>query len=89
LFLNPKLSGYLASGEIDFLIMHIFQTFLKARLGTLRIIDDHQRDIFRSQIIQALIDEKLLYPDKHYSLVSWEQPIYKYYAQEYLEEKHK
>ena len=36
-------------------------------------------------MVRALIEEKILYADKNLGEVNFEQPIYKYYVQEYLD----
>jgi len=44
----------------------------------------NSQKIFLSEVIQALIDEQILHADKHYNYVTFEQRLFMFYAEEYV-----
>ena len=82
------------SGEIDFAILHALKIFVNSSknekltiIGTnsLRIMHQNEQKLMKYPIMQALLQEKILYSEKHSAYIKFEQDIFLKLAQDYIE----
>ena len=68
------------------MILNALNTFANSKYKGFQISFHHERELFRTDIIRALIEEEVLHAEKHLGFIKFGQPIYLHYAKEYIED---
>ncbi|CAI2360060.1 unnamed protein product [Moneuplotes crassus] len=85
LYLNHNLGPELDSGEIDFLILHFLKRILKSRTKMIKIQLTIDLPILEEPVVQAFLEEKILYAEKHSGYIFLDQKIFEKLMKEVVE----
>jgi hypothetical protein len=88
LYSHPLLGDLLDNGEIDYVILDIFEGLLKNKKKTLSIGTEYAtQEFMKYPIIKALLDSNILFKSKYYSELNLEHQLYFEVMEKFVKEK--
>jgi hypothetical protein len=85
LYSHPLLGDVLDNGEIDYVILDVFEGLLKNKKKTLYIGNDYgMQEFMKYPIIRALLDYNIVFKSKYYSEMNIEHQLYYEVMEKYV-----
>ena len=85
LYSHPLLGEMLDNGEIDYVILDVFEGLLKNKKKTLYIGNDYgMQEFMKYPIIRAMLDYNIVFKSKYYSEMNVEHQLYYEVMEKYV-----
>ena len=86
LYTRPDLEHLLDSGDIDFAILDLIESFTQCK-GEIYAVDCIGTEFKGNSLVRALVEENLLYQEKHYSYVNVGSQVYLQFFRRWVKDK--